>query len=69
MPGAGTAEPHVDAFMGQHTNALDRAARSDAPCSTAAPTGQTGLVGAARRGSNEHPLRRDPSGQAHLGLP
>ena len=69
MPGAGTAEPHVDAFMGQHTNALDRAAHNDAPCSAAAPTGQTGMVDwsdQSRRGSptkiQQTPARRDPVG-------
>ena len=49
-------------FLGQHTIALDCAARSDAPYSAAAPTGQTDLAEVARRGSNERPPRRDPVG-------
>ena len=46
-------------FTEQYTNTLDHAARSDAPCSAAAPTGQTGLAGVARRASNERPPGRD----------
>ena len=56
-------------IQGQHTIALARAARSDASCSAAAPTGQTGMVDrsdrsrrVARRGSNERPPERDPVG-------
>ena len=77
MPGAGTAEPHVDAFMGQHTNALDCAAHNDAPCSAAAPTGQTGMVDRSdrsRRGSptriQRTPAREGPRrGRRTLGCP
>ena len=64
-------------IQGQHTIALARAARSDASCSAAAPTGQTGMVDQSDRSRWGQPdknptnarLGRTPSGQAHLGLP
>ena len=55
-------------IQGQHTIALARAARSDASCSAAAPTGQTGMVDWSDR-SRWGSLGRTPSGQAHLRLP
>ena len=63
-------------IRGQHMIALGYVARSDAPCSASARSGQTGLVGrsdrfrrGARRRSNERSPGMDASGQAHLGLP
>jgi hypothetical protein len=49
-------------FLCQRMIALDCAARSDAPCNAAAPSGQTGLIGVARRGYNERTPGRDPVG-------
>ena len=64
-------------FTDQHTNALGRAACSDAPCSDAAPTGQTGLVNQSdqsRQGSptriQRTPAREGPRrGRRTLGCP
>ena len=56
----------VDAFLGQHTIARRATAHLAAPqYQPVKPvwwTGQTGLAGAARRGSNERLPRRDPVG-------
>jgi len=64
-------------IQGQHMIALASAARSDAPCSAAAPTGQTSMVDQSDQilsgQPDEDPTNTRqggiPSGQAHLGLP
>jgi len=63
-------------IRGQHTIVLESAARSDAPCSASARSGQTGLV-ADQTCFAEEPdedltnarPEGTPSGQVHLGLP
>ena len=63
-------------IQGQHMIALASAARSDAPCSAAAPTGQTSMVDQSDQISsgqpNEDPKNARPEGtplgQAHHGL-
>ena len=67
----------VDAFLGQYTIALDRVVSSDASCSAAAPTGQTGMVDRSDRSRRGSPTRiqRTPTrvelrrGKRTLGCP
>ena len=44
-------------IQGQHTNAHDHAASSDAPCSAAVPIGQTGTVDRSDRSRRGSPTR------------
>jgi len=66
----------LTSIRGQHTIALECAARSDAPCSASARSGQTGLVAGQTCFAgepDEDPTNArpggTPSGQVHLGLP
>ena len=66
----------VDAFSGQYTNALDRAARGGAPCSASCigwPDRSEKLVRPVAVQNDDDPTNAHPegtlSGQARVGLP
>ena len=68
--------PAVDAFSGQHTNALDRAVRGGAPCSASCVERSDRSEGpvrpvAVQNGDDPTNARPGgtPSGQARVGLP